>query len=54
MNLVESQNTERQTDDDDKNDCAQSDLVRIVLNLAFLSQEDIKSMTFDQEGIQKL
>lgn len=34
-------------DDDDKNDCAQSDLVRIVLNLAFLSEEEIHQITFD-------
>lgn len=41
-------------DDDDKNDCAQSDLVRVVLNLSFLSQDDIQSMTFDQAGIYAL
>ena len=34
-------------DDDDKNDCAQSDLVRIVLNLAFLSHDEIMQITFD-------
>jgi hypothetical protein len=41
-------------DTDASNDCAQSDLVRIILNLAFLTPEDVKGMTFDPEGLQKL
>ena len=34
----------------DTNDCAQSDLVRIILNLAFLTKEDVTHMTFDPAG----
>lgn len=41
-------------DDDDTNDCAQSDLVRIVLNLAFLTEDDVKNMTFDAAGLDRL
>ena len=53
-NLVDRKDYIIDGDDNDKNDCAQSDLVRIVLNLAFLSQDDIQEMSFDQAGIQKL
>jgi len=38
-------------DDDSSNDCAQSDLVRIILNLAFLTEKDVKEMTFDPAGL---
>ena len=38
-------------DDDSSNDCAQSDLVRIILNLAFLTKEDVQNMSFDPEGL---
>ena len=38
-------------DDDTGNNYTQSDLVRIALNLAYLSQDDIQSMNFDSEGI---
>jgi hypothetical protein len=41
-------------DDDDTNDCAQSDLVRIILNLAFLSKDDVTHMTFDAAGLKML
>lgn len=41
-------------DEDDTNDCAQSDLVRIILNLAFLTEEDVSNMSFDPEGLQML
>jgi len=36
-------------DDDEENDNAQSDLVRIVLNLAYLTEEHAKSFSFDVE-----
>lgn len=35
-------------DDDEGNDNAQSDLVKIVLNLAFLTEEKAKSFSFDK------
>ena len=41
-------------DDDDTNDCAQSDLVRIILNLAFLTKDDVTHMTFDPAGLNML
>ena len=36
-------------DDDEDNDNAQSDLVRMVLNLAYLSKEDAQNFTFSKE-----
>lgn len=36
-------------DDDEDNDAAQSDLVKMVLNLAFLSEERAKGFTFDKK-----
>jgi hypothetical protein len=41
-------------DNDNSNDCAQSDLVRIILNLAFLTKEDVQEMTFDPAGLKML
>jgi len=41
-------------DTDASNDCAQSDLVRIILNLAFLTEDDVKDMSFDPAGLMKL
>jgi hypothetical protein len=41
-------------DNDSTNDSAQSDLVRIILNLAFLTKEDVQKMSFDQAGMQAL
>lgn len=41
-------------DDDDTNDCAQSDLVRIILNLAFLPHDDVIHMSFDPAGLHML
>mmetsp|Transcript_8384 Transcript_8384/g.14016 ORF Transcript_8384/g.14016 Transcript_8384/m.14016 type:complete len:87 (+) Transcript_8384:3187-3447(+) len=43
-------------DDDDKpqNDVVQSDYVRVMLTLAFQSEEMIRETTFTQEGIQAL
>jgi len=36
-------------DDDEENDCAQSDLVRLVLNLAFLTEDKAVNFTFSKE-----
>ena len=41
-------------DNDETNDCAQSDLVRIILNLAFLQEEEVKKMKFNPEGLAAL
>ena len=35
-------------DEDERNDCAQSDLVKMVLNLAFLTEEQAKNFSFDK------
>jgi hypothetical protein len=39
---------------DESDDFAQSDLVRIVLNLAFLTEDEVKALTFDANGMRKL
>ena len=41
-------------DSDEDNDVGQSDLVRVALNLAFLSQEEVKEIEFSTEGMNKL
>jgi len=41
-------------DSDEENDNAQSDLVRIVLNLAYLQPEHAKSFTFDKDAYKKV
>ena len=41
-------------DDNEDNDCAQSDLVRIILNLAFLGEDEVKNMKFSPEGLAAL
>jgi len=35
-------------DEDEGNDDAQSDLVKMILNLAFLTEEQAKAFTFDK------
>jgi hypothetical protein len=40
-------------DEDEANDNAQSDLVRMALNLAFLTEEQGKNFTFDKETYAK-
>ena len=37
-------------DDDEDNDDAQSDLVRLVLNLSFLTEQQAKSFNFDKDS----
>jgi len=41
-------------DDDKENDSAQSDLVQLVLNAAFLEKEELQALTFDSAGCAKL
>ena len=41
-------------DQDESNDCAQSDLVKIALNLAFLRKEEVESLEFTDDGLAKL
>lgn len=41
-------------DQDETNDCAQSDLVKIALNLAFLRKEEVEKLDFSAEGLEKL
>ena len=36
-------------DDDEENDCAQSDLVKVILNLAFITEKQAKMFTFSKE-----
>lgn len=38
-------------DDDEDNDAAQSDMVRLILNLAFLTEEQAKNFTFDKTSV---
>jgi hypothetical protein len=40
-------------DDDDENNSSQSDLVRLVLNLAYFSDYKISKIEFTSEKIQK-
>lgn len=40
--------------DDETDDVAQSDLVRLILNLAFLDQEEVKQIEFNPQGLAKL
>ena len=43
-------------DNDDRNDnnTAQSDLVRIALNVGFLTEKEVQELTFNVDGIMKL
>ena len=41
-------------DDQKGNDEAQSDMVRIVLNLAYLSKEEVLNINFGPDGIKEL
>lgn len=36
-------------DDDESNDAAQSDIVRVALNLAYMNEQDAKEFRFDQK-----
>ena len=37
-------------DDDEDNDTAQSDLVKMILNLAFLTEKQAKQFTFSKDA----
>lgn len=39
-------------DDDEGNDAMQSDLVRISLNLAYMTEENARSFRFNKSGMQ--
>lgn len=39
-------------DEDEENDCAQSDLVRVALNLAYLTEHEAKNFRFTPEGLR--
>ena len=39
-------------DDDEGNDAAQSDLVRISLNLAYMTEEEARNFKFSKEGMK--
>lgn len=39
-------------DSDEENDCAQSDLVRFVLNLAFVHEDRAKAFSFDKQSLK--
>jgi len=41
-------------DNDEDNDSAQSDLVRVVLNLAFLTQEQAENFTFSKNSFKNI
>ena len=41
-------------DEDETNDVAQSDLVRLVLNLAFLDVDEAKKIDFNPQGLAML
>jgi|TARA_B110001450_G_C17369655_1_gene379121 hypothetical protein len=41
-------------DDNEGNDMGQSDLVRVSLNLAFLTKEEVNDIEFSSEGMVKL
>lgn len=51
--LVDRQKYIIDDDEDEENDNAQSDLVRVVLNLAFLSEEEAKNFSFDKKQYAK-
>lgn len=38
-------------DSDEENDFAQSDIVRCVLNLAYMMDEDARNFSFEQKGL---
>lgn len=40
-------------DDDEGNDMAQSDLVKIILNLAFLTEKQAKEFTFSKDAYKQ-
>lgn len=40
-------------DDDEGNDCVQSDLVRAVMNLAYMTEEKAKNFKFNQQDFSK-
>ena len=41
-------------DSDEENDAAQSDMVRVALNLAYLTEEDAQNFTFEKNAFEKL
>ena len=41
-------------DNDEDNDSAQSDLVRVVLNLAFLTEEQAANFTFSKNSFKNI
>lgn len=41
-------------DDDESNDNQQSDLVRLVLNLAYITEEQAKNFNFDKESYMNI
>lgn len=41
-------------DDKEGNDCAQSDLVRIVMNLAFIKEDIIRNMPLDADQLTQM
>lgn len=40
--------------DNEEDDMGQSDLVRVCLNLAFLTKEEVQEIEFSSEGMVKL
>lgn len=40
-------------DDDEDNDSAQSDLVKLVLNLAFMTEKQAKEFTFSKDAVKR-
>ncbi len=40
-------------DEDEGNDTAQSDLVKIILNLAFLTEKQAKEFSFSKDAVKK-
>lgn len=54
VTAAEDQRDEMIIDDDDEegNDSAQSDLVRVLLNLAYLTDKEAKSFQFTKQGLQ--
>lgn len=41
-------------DDDDSNNIYQSDLVRLVLNLAFMTEEEVKKFSFTKQAYDEI
>lgn len=52
-NIQDRENIIKDGDDDNENNAYQSDLIKLALNLAFMTKDEIKKFQFDKRSLVK-